>query len=75
MEDRIEDIRRFQGCINDLVSLLALPAMWSGREPPQVIGTLLDVLLSMLRLDFVYARLNVLACGPPVEAVRVARRP
>jgi formate hydrogenlyase transcriptional activator len=74
MEDRIEDIRRLQGCINDLVSLLALPAMWSGREPPQVVGTLLDVLLRLLRLDFVYARLIVLAGGSPVEAVRVARR-
>ena len=74
MEDRSEEIRRLQGCINDLVSLLALPAMWRGRGPPQVVDTLLDVLLSMLRLDFAYARLN-LSAGSPVEAVLFAQRP
>src|SRR5438128_1484697 len=73
MNDRIDEIRRLQGCINDLISLLALPAMWSGREPSQVVGILLDVLVRMLRLDFVYARLNVVAGGSPVEAVRVAQ--
>jgi len=72
MENRSEEIRRLQGCINDLVSLLALPALWSGREPPQVVSTLLDVLLRMLRLDFAYARVNVPAGGSPVEAIRVA---
>jgi formate hydrogenlyase transcriptional activator len=75
MEDRSEGIRRLQGCINDLVSLLALPAMWRGRGPPQVVDTLLDVLLSMLRLDFAYARQNLPAGGFPVEAIRIAQRP
>jgi len=51
MKNRSEEIRRLQGCINDLVSLLALPALWIGREPPEVASTLLDVLLKMLRLD------------------------
>ncbi|MGH8055656.1 MAG: sigma 54-interacting transcriptional regulator, partial [Candidatus Entotheonellia bacterium] len=74
MEDRIEETRRLQGCINDLVSLLALPGMWHGREPPQVLGTLLDALLSMLRLDFAYGRLNALSGGSPVEVIRVAQR-
>lgn len=75
MEDRSEEIRRLQGCINDLVSLLALPAMWRGREPPQFVDTLLDALLSMMRLDFAYARLNLPAGGSSVEAVRNAQRP
>ncbi len=63
MEDRIEEIRRLRGCINDLVSLLALPALWSGREPPEVLGILLDVLSSVLRLEFAYGRLNAVAGG------------
>lgn len=74
MEDRSNEIRHLQGCINDLVSLLALPAMWRGRGTSQVVDTLLDALLSMLRLDFVYARLNPPAGGSPVEAVRIAQR-
>ena len=64
MEDQSEGIRRLQGCINDLVSLLALPAMWRGRGPPQVVDTLLDALLSMLRLDFAYVRLTFQASAP-----------
>jgi Sigma-54 interaction domain len=73
MEDQIEEIQRLRGCINDLVSLLGLPAMWSGREPPEVVGILLDVLLSVLRLDFAYGRLNVVAGESPIEAIRVVQ--
>jgi formate hydrogenlyase transcriptional activator len=73
MHDRIEEIQRLRGCINDLVSLLALPALWSGREPPEVVGILLGVLLSVLRLDFAYGRLNVVAGESPIEAIRVAQ--
>lgn len=54
----IEDVRRLQGCMNDLLSLLALPALWSGCEPLQVVKILLEVLVRMLQLDFAYAQLN-----------------
>jgi PAS domain S-box-containing protein len=73
MEDQAEEIRRLRGFINDLISLLTLPAMWRGREPSQVVGILLDVLLSLLRLDFVYIQVKVGAGGSSIEAVRVAR--
>jgi len=72
--DSSEEVRRLRGCINDLVSLLSLPAMWSGREPLQVLEILLDSLLGMLRLDFIHIRLNDEADGSPVEAARVAHR-
>jgi len=65
------DIKRLQGCINDLISVLALPAIWSGGESSQILGTLLDVLLTMLRLDFAYARLSDASEGPPIEVVRL----
>ena len=38
------EIKRLQSCINDLVSVLALPAIWSGRESSQILGTLLEAL-------------------------------
>src|SRR5215469_16109491 len=50
--------KRLQGCVNDLISLLAFPAMWSGRDPAEIVGMLLDVLVRMLRLEFAYVRLN-----------------
>ena len=65
------EIKRLQSCINDLISVLALPAIWSGSESSQILRTLLDVLLTMLRLDFAYARLSDASDGPPIEVVRL----
>ena len=58
MDATANQIERLQGCINDLISLLAFPAMWSGLDPAEIVGMLLDVLVSMLRLEFAYVRLN-----------------
>ena len=73
MEQTADEIRRLQGCINDLISVLALPAMWRGQESVQIVSTLLDVLLGMLRLDFAYARLKDPIGGAPIEMVRLAQ--
>ncbi|HKN72654.1 MAG TPA: PAS domain S-box protein [Terriglobales bacterium] len=71
------EIKHLQRCINDLVSLLALPAIWSGGDPSQVLHTLLDALMRMLRLDLVSVRLTDPVGEAPVEIVRLAelRRP
>ena len=65
-----EEIKRLQRCINDLVSVLALPAMWSGAAPSQIVQTLLDALFGMLGLDLVYVRLKETAGQPPAEMAR-----
>src|SRR5712692_8414987 len=67
------EIKRLQRCINDLISLLALPAMWSGSKPSHIVHTLLDSLLRMLDLDFVYVSLTDLIDAAPSETVRVAQ--
>ena len=67
------EIKRLERCINDLVSVLALPAVWTGGEPTQIMRTLLDVLPSMLDLDFVYIRLNGSFGEQPIEAARISR--
>jgi PAS domain S-box-containing protein len=72
MEQTAAEIKRLQGCINDLISVLALPAIWSGHEPSQIVSTLLDVLLGMLRLDFAYVSETI--NGSPIEVVRLAQR-
>jgi PAS domain S-box-containing protein len=69
----VDDIKRLQRCINDLVSIVALPAKWSGAEPAQIVSTLLDVLPDMLGLDLVYVRVPEPAVGSPIEMVRVVR--
>jgi PAS domain S-box-containing protein len=70
--DLTEEITHLQRCVNDLVSALALPAMWSGVEPSQIVHTLLDALLRMLQLDLVYVRLNEIGGQAPIEMVRFA---
>jgi PAS domain S-box-containing protein len=66
-----EEIRSLQRCINDLLSVLALSASWTGGEPAQIVSTLLDALLRMLRADVVYARVSDPAGGSLIERLRV----
>jgi PAS domain S-box-containing protein len=73
LEHPADEIKRLQRCINDLVSLLALPAMWSGSKPSDIVHTLLDSILRMLDLDFVYVSLIDLIDAAPSETVRVAQ--
>src|SRR5271163_4960133 len=68
--DPAEEIKRLQRCVNDLISVVALPATWSGGEPSQIVHTLLDALLRMLQLDLVYIRLKETGGQAPIEMVR-----
>jgi len=63
LEHPADEIKRLQRCINELVSLLALPAMWSGSTSSDIVQTLLDSLVRMLDLDLVYVRLTNLVDG------------
>ena len=71
LENPVEEVKRHQRCINDLVGILALPAVWAGGEPSKIVGTLLDSLVSMLDLDFAYLRLSDPFGGVPIEMVRI----
>ena len=66
-----EEIKGLQRCSNDLVSLLALPAMWSGGEPLRILHVLSETLARMLRLDLVSARLHDGVVEVPVEVTRI----
>ena len=71
--DPSADVKRLQRCMNDLVSVLALPAVWSGSEPSRILDTFLDALLSMLDLDFLYARVRLGSHDPPTDALKTAQ--
>src|ERR1700751_4776441 len=70
-QDPAQEVKRLQRCISDMVSLLALPAVWTGNEPSQIVHILLDALLRMLRLDFIYARLEEPVAAAPMEFIRI----
>jgi hypothetical protein len=67
-----EEIKRLRRCIGALVSVLALPAMWTGAEPVEVAETLLSALLGLLLLDFAYLRLKDAAGATMVSMLRTA---
>jgi PAS domain S-box-containing protein len=67
------EIKRLQRCINDLVSVLAVSAVWTGGEPTQIVRTLLDVLLGLLDLDFAYVRLNGSLGTQTIELSRISQ--
>jgi PAS domain S-box-containing protein len=71
-EDPAGEIKRLQRCINDLVSVLALPAIWTGGELSQIVKALLEALLGMLRLDLIYVRLRDFPGDLPIEMARVS---
>jgi PAS domain-containing protein len=73
VEEAADEIKRLKGCINNLISVQALPAIWSGGKPSQIVSALLDMLLKMLSLDFAYARLKDPIGGACVEMVRLAQ--
>ena len=67
------EIKRLQRCINDLIGIVGLSATWNDGDPSQMVGTLLDALLGMLRLDIVSVRLKGPIDGAPLEMTRTAR--
>ncbi|HUF92830.1 MAG TPA: ATP-binding protein, partial [Candidatus Limnocylindria bacterium] len=55
MEPETPDVLR--SSVRDLVALSTLPGLWMGREVPEILSGLVDVAVTMSRLDLAYARL------------------
>jgi PAS domain S-box-containing protein len=66
-EQPSDEVKRLQRCINDLVSVLALPAVWTGCDPSHISATLVTALRSLLPLQLVYVRLAGPGNGIPIE--------
>jgi DNA-binding CsgD family transcriptional regulator len=65
------ELGSLKACLNDLMAILALPALWNGRPQDHVLRTLLDAVRRVLELDFVYAQLH-LSADKRVELIRAA---
>src|SRR5579883_283789 len=70
-QESVAEAAKLRHCLNDLISIMALPALWAGGEPRQIAGTLLDALVGMLQLTFAFVRLNEPGGGLAVEMVRI----
>jgi len=70
--DSAEELKYLQRSMSDLVSVLALPAVWSGQEPRKIVTTFHDALMATLNLDFLYTRARIESEGEPIEVLRTA---
>ncbi len=68
------DTATLRSQLRDLIAILALPAVWSGRDAADLPEAVLEVLSSMLRLDLAYIRADR-AEGGSLETARVQGRP
>jgi PAS domain S-box-containing protein len=71
-ESFAEETALLRRCLNDLVSITALPSLWAGAESQDIVDNLLDALLRMLGLAFIVARFNNPDGGPSTDVMRVA---
>src|SRR4051794_5878675 len=68
--DTDDEVSRQRAVLRDLVALSAIPAAWTGMDPPAIATGLADELMGLLELDFVFVRL----CDPDgAEAAEVTR--
>ena len=71
-ESALDEVAWLRGCLNDLVSIMALPRLWTDGDPVRIATTLQDALIEVLEAAFVLVRVNDVDGGPVFEMVRVA---
>ena len=47
LESPAEEVTRLRDSLNDLRGIMALPALWTGGEPPRIVSTSLDALFGI----------------------------
>ncbi len=62
---------QLQSCIRDLMRLLALPAVWNGRDTAEILGQLCVALESALALEACYVSVRLRASEPMVSVLRI----
>jgi PAS domain S-box-containing protein len=68
-----QQVMHLKRCINDLISMMALPALWTGGDPSLIGRTLVDVLQRMLHLQLIYVQLKDPLGEVALELARVAQ--
>jgi signal transduction histidine kinase/CheY-like chemotaxis protein len=64
-----------RACLRNLTSLLALPALWTGRNPNQIALALFEALEAVLALDICFLREYDVDQPEAVNALRVPGKP
>jgi GAF domain-containing protein len=70
----VDVVQSYRTAIRDLVALSTLPAVWTASDRQQILESVADVLLRMLRLEFVHVSLRGGETSEPVIALPAGRR-
>ena len=62
-----DEVQSLQAHLRNVAALLALPGVWRGREVAFIAASLLDALVSLLRVEVAYLRVESRAGGDIVE--------
>lgn len=65
-----DDLHALRRCLRDVIALSALPAVWGGYDAQRIAESLADVLLVLLRLEFVYVWVQRPSLDGPLEVAR-----
>ncbi|MGQ0815089.1 MAG: sensor histidine kinase [Gemmatimonadota bacterium] len=65
-----DEVIALKSQVRDLAALLALQSIWKNRDASYIAESLLDVLVSLLRLDVAYIKLGGHAPALPLEIIR-----
>jgi len=60
--------------IRDLMSLLALPALWNGRDANTILQIMIEAVERIVPLRMSYTRVAALPNQPPIEILRIGNR-
>ncbi len=66
-----DEVERLRRCLNNLVGIISLPALWAGSGSQGIAGTLMDALSGTLQPAFVFVRLNHAEGGSFTEMARI----
>jgi len=73
MQSSTSDPADLEALVQNLIGIISLPGIWRGGDSQLVAGTLLDVLVEMLDLDFAYAGFEMRSGDLPVTMARVSK--
>jgi len=71
-ENHDRDNSELRRCLNDLIGLTTLPAIWAGGDTREIVIKLLETLLRVLDLNFAYTLLPASSGRDQIELARFA---
>jgi signal transduction histidine kinase len=67
MGDHADELDEYKTCVRDVLGLLALPGLWMGRDPRELLSSLLETVEAIVDVDLAYGMVR----DPDLELLRI----